>query len=229
MRCPSVDGSSALLAEVDARKRLAFVRNVMLDQGNRARTWSWAWIATGLGLAGGGFVQAALADSTDEWLDPFVGGAASLFIPALIIADPLQVMAHQSTLEADLANLGPNESAADICAALARAERLLAMSADDEAFKTGVAAQIFVIGGNGAIALFLGLGFDHWRGALINGGGGLLISEFQIYTQPTGAVTELARYRRGEVPAASAAQGLAVHVAPWIAPGGAGLAAAGTF
>ena len=229
MRCPPVDGSSSLLADVDARRRLAFVREVMLDQGNRARTWSWAWAVTGLALAAGNFTQAALVDTRDERIDPVVGGAASLFIPALILVEPLEVMAHQRTLEADLAKLSPSEGASGVCAALARAERLLAESAADEAFKSGIAAHLFVIGGNGAIALFLGLGFDHWKGALINGGGGLLISEFQIYTQPTGAVTELARYRRGDVTPDSAVQPPSVRLAPWIAPGGAGLAAAGTF
>lgn len=229
MRCPSVDGSASLLAEIDARQRLAFVREVMTDQGRRARTWSLAWAVTGIGLVAGNFTLAALADTPDERIDPIVGGLASLFIPAAILVEPLEVMANQRTLEAELATLSPTEGATGVCTALARAEHLLARSAHDEAFKAGIATHVFVIAGNGAIALFLGLGFDHWKGALLNGGGGLLISEFQILTQPTGAVSELARYRRGEVPAAPAPQRPSVRLAPWIAPGGAGLAAFGTF
>lgn len=223
-----MDGGTPLLAEVDARRRLAFVRGVMDDQGRRARTWSLAWAATGFGLAAGNFTLAALADSRDDRIDPIVGGAASLFIPAAILVEPLQVMAHQRSLETDIAALSPTEGATGICAVLARAEGLLARSAADEAFKAGIATHIFVIAGNGAIALFLGLGFDHWKGALLNGGGGLLISEFQIFTQPTGAVSELARYRRGEVPT-TASPSPTVRLTPWLAPGGAGLAALGTF
>jgi hypothetical protein len=138
-------------------------------------------------------------------------------------------MSHQRTLEADLAVSSSGAGAPAICAALARAELLFAASAANEAFKAGIATQLFVIGGNGAIALFLGLGFEHWKGALLNGGGGLLISEFQIFTQPTGAVTELGRYRRGEVQTTAVAQRPSVNIVPWIAQGGAGVAALGTF
>ena len=216
------------LAEIDARQRLAFVREVMDDQARRARTWSLAWAVTGIGLSAANYTRAALADTRDERIDPLVGGTTALFIPAAILVQPLQVMAHQRTLEAELALLSPGEGAAGVCAALASAERLFAQSAANEAFKAGIFTHLFVIGGNGAIALFLGLGFDHWRGALINGGGGLLISEFQIFTQPTGAVTELARYRRGEL-RTIASQDSAIHIAPFVTRGGAGLAAFGTF
>jgi hypothetical protein len=200
----------------------------MADQAHRARTWSLAWTVTGLALSAGNYTRAALADTRDDRIAPLVGGTTALFIPGGILVQPLQVMAHQRTLEAELALLSPAEGAAGICAALARAERFFAESAANEAFKAGIATHLFVIGGNSAIALFLGLGFDQWRNALINGGGGLLISEFQIFTQPTGAVTELARYRRGELEKTSASS-LPVRIVPWIAQGGAGLAAFGTF
>lgn len=229
VQCPSVDGSAPVLGEIDAHQRLAFVREVMDDQARRARTWSLAWAVTGLGLVAGNYTRAALADTRDDRIDPIVGGTTSLFIPAALLVQPLEVMAHQRTLEADLAALSPAESATGLCATLARAEGLLARSAENEAFSAGIATHLFVIGGNGAIALFLGLGFDHWKGALINGGGGLLISEFQIFTQPTGAVTELARYRRGELQRTSARLPLPIQIVPWIAQGGAGIAALGTF
>jgi hypothetical protein len=224
-----VDGSRPELAEIDAHRRLAFVREVMDDQARRARTWSLAWAVTGLGLAAGGYTQAALADTRDDRIDPVVGATASLFIPAAIVVLPLEVMAHQRALEADLANLSPAEGARGLCDALGRTERLLAQSAADEAFHAGVVTQLLVIGGNTAIALFLGLGFDHWRGALINGGGGLLISEIQIFTQPTGAVVELARYRRGDLAPTSASGVSTIRILPWFAAGSAGVAALGTF
>jgi len=186
-------------------------------------------VVTGLALSAGNYTRAALAETRDDRIDPFVGGTTALFIPAGILVLPLEVMSDQRTLEADLASLSPTEGATNLCAALARAERLLAHSAANEAFKAGIATHVFVIAGNSAIALFLGLGFDHWRGALLNGGGGLLISETQIWTQPTGAVTELARYRRGDVEATPVPPVSQVRVVPWLAHGGAGLAAIGTF
>jgi hypothetical protein len=229
-RCPTVDGSVPALAEIDAQKRLAFVTAVMDDQARRARTWSWAWSITGLGLAAEGFTHAALVDTADERLDPLVGAITALVIPAAIVVQPLEVMEHGRTLENDVATLSPAEGLTGICATLARSERLLALSAEDEAFKAGIFTHLFVIVGNGAVALFLGLGFDHWRGALINGGGGLLISEFQIFTQPTGAVTELARYRRADLGSApGTASAFTIRFAPWLTSMGTGLTAAGTF
>jgi hypothetical protein len=229
VKCPGVDGANSSLADVDARRRLAFVRDVMDDQARRARRWHLAWIVAGLGLSAGNYTRAALADTRDERIDPLVGGTTALFIPASTLALPLAVVRHQRTVEEDAGTLSPAEGARGVCAVLARAERLFAMSAADEAFKAGIAAHLFVIGGNGAIALFLGLGFDHWQGALVNGGGGLLISELRIFTQPTGAITELARYRRGDLHAVASPSSSPIQIAPWIAQGGAGIAAFGTF
>ena len=224
-----MNGGVPLLADIDARRRLAFVREVMDDQARRARTWTTAWMVAGLGLVAGNYTRAALTDDRDERIVPIVGGTTAIFIPAALLLRPLQVMTHQRTLEANLVPLSPTEGASGLCAALAGAELLLAESAEDEARQAGIVAHILAIGGNGAVALFLGLGYDHWRGALLNGGGGLLIREFQIYTQPTGAVTELARYRRGELAPRSASSHFPVRIVPWIAHGSAGLAALGTF
>ena len=229
VRCPSVNGGAATLAEIDARRRLAFVRQVMDDQAQRARTWTTAWMVAGLGLVVGNYTRAALVDDRDYRISSIVGGTTAIFIPAALLLRPLAVMTHQRTLETELVALSPANGASNLCAALAGAELLLARSAEDEAFQAGIVAHILAIGGNGAVALFLGLGFDNWQGALLNGGGGFLIREFQIYTQPTGAVTELARYRRGEFAPRSTSSAFPVRIVPWIAHGTAGLAAFGTF
>lgn len=227
VRCNGVDGAVSALADIDGRARLAYVRTVMDDQARRARRWSVAWTIAGLGLAAGNFTQVALADTADERIDPLVGGAASLFIPAALLVKPLEVMAAERALEADVEKLGPAARPEDLCATLARAERLFVESAADEAFSAGIFTHLFVIAGNGAIALFLGLGYDHWKGALLNGGGGLLISEFQIFTQPTGAVDGLARYRRADLGASPPAA--TMKMLPWISQGAVGIAATGTF
>jgi hypothetical protein len=227
VQCNGVDGAVARLAEIDARARLAYVRSVMDDQARRARRWSLAWTVIGLGLSAGNFTRAALADTPEDRIAPLVGGASSLFIPAKLLVKPLEVIGAQRTLEADIEKLDPAAAAVEVCATLARAERLFVESADDEAFSVGIFTHLFVIAGNGAIALFLGLGYDNWKGALLNGGGGLVISEIQINTQPTGAVEGLARYRRADLGATPTAATL--HMVPWLAPGGAGLAATGTF
>jgi hypothetical protein len=158
-----------------------------------------------------------------------VGGATSLVIPLGILVKPLAVMDAERTLSADVDALPPGARRDDVCATLERSERLFAMSAKNEAFSAGIFTHAFVILGNGAIALFLGLGFDNWQAGLLNGGGGLLISEFQIFTQPTGAVDQLARYRRAQIDAPPPTALESMRIVPWVSTAAAGVAATGTF
>lgn len=202
----------------------------MDDQARRARLWSTSWTVAGLGLAAGNYTVAALVDSKEARVPRIVGGTTSLVIPLGILVKPLQVMDAERTMRADVDALAPDAGRDDVCATLERSERLFAASAKNEAFSAGIFTHAFVILGNGAIALFLGLGFDNWKAGLLNGGGGLLISEFQIFTQPTGAVSELARYRRADIAIPPPATGLeSVRIVPWISTAAAGVAAAGTF
>jgi hypothetical protein len=229
VRCPTVDAAAPALVTLDARRRLAFVRDTLQHEAMLARRWSVGWSLAGFGLAAGNFVLVALASTADARVDPIVGGATALVIPAAIVIKPLRVMDDARALENAIARSAGERAA--LCNALARGEQLLALSAEDEAESAGPFAHAFAIVGNAAVALFLGLGFDHWEGALLNGGGGLVISEFEIWTQPTGAVPALARYRRGEIearPARSFASSL--RIAPRAMPsGGVGLLLEGHF
>ena len=228
MHCTPIAGAAPelalALASVPAAARLQFIRGVMEDQARRARTWTWVWGIGGVALAAGNFGLAALAETADDRVDPLVGGVTSLFIPAALLVKPVAVIANHAALEDYLALTASTAGEADACATLARAEELLAASAEDEALGVGLLAQAIAILGNGAIALFLGLGYDHWGGALLNGGGGLVITEVQIFTQPTGAVRALESYRRGAVPVASSGPDVArvawsvMPLAPVVAP-----------
>ena len=67
-------------------------------------------------------------------------------------------------------------------------EQVLARAAADEAFGRSFwlhAGNVLV---NGGAALALGLGWDRWRSAALNGSVGILIGEIMIFTQPDGAV-----------------------------------------
>ncbi len=75
----------------------------------------------------------------------------------------------------------------DSCLALARARELLARSAADERFATGWLAHGFVIGGNIAIGLLLGIAFHDWWGAAKQAVGGSAVGELQILTLPAEA------------------------------------------
>jgi hypothetical protein len=222
MRCPPMSGAAPALSMQPASLRLDFVRSVMRDQARRARLWSWGWALGGTALIAGNYAIAALADTADDRVDPIVGGTAAITIPAGILIKPLTVMSANDELEDYLARTASTAGARDACVTLARAEELLAISADDEALTAGWIAQVLAIGGNAAIGLFLGLGFDHWEGALLNGVGGIAVSEAQIFTQPTGAVSALERYRRGVLQARGEPTAtFAWHVTPWLGAGAA--------
>lgn len=174
----------ARCVEGEARRRLAELRAAVDDEADHAVTWSSAWVATGASLAFGSFTRAALTRDDDDRIDPLVSGVASLFIPAAILARPLRVIADREALRA-LA--GPDVDG-DACAALARAEALVAWSAGDEAAKVGPVAHAVNVGGNVAIGLLLALVFHHGWAGLLNGAGGIALGELQIATQPTGLV-----------------------------------------
>jgi len=226
--CPTPLGAASALATTPASARLAFIQSVMGDQAKRARTWMWSWSLIGLGLSAGNFTLAALAKTPDDRVDPLTGGVTSLFIPAAIIVKPLRVSSANDELAAYVAETTTTLGPMGPCRQLAVAEQLLAESADDEALGVGILTHGIAIVGNTAIGLFLGIGFKHWGGALLNGLGGLAISEVEIFTQPTGAVHALERYRLGDLPA-PAASTITWTLAPRLELGGAGITFLATF
>ena len=231
-RCSTNEDAAPELAKIDGEARLTFLRNVMRDQARRARLWMWGWALGGVALSAGNFTVAALAKTSDDRVDPLTGGVTSLTIPLGILVKPLRVTRDQEALEAYVSTMSTPLGSIAPCLQVARAEELLASSADDEALGTGIFAHAFAVLGNGAVALFLGLGFKHWGGALLNGVGGFFITEAQIYTQPSGAVHAREAYNRGDLswaPRAPVLRPVTWTLAPLSVAGAQGIAVVGTF
>lgn len=221
--CAPIAGGAPQLGEVDARERLAFVREVLRDQARRTRTWMWSWGLGGIALSAGNFGFAALAPAGSQTrADSIVGGITSLVIPTAILIKPLSAPRDHEALESLLAQ------PADLCTQLAHAESALQHSAANEAEGVGLIPHAIALGGNAAIGLVLGLGYHHWQGMVLNGVGGMIISEIQIFTQPTGALRALAHYRQGTLAPVVLSWGVTPFVAEvdGLAPG---LAITGTF
>ena len=230
--CPIPEDAAPELAKIGSEARLTFLRNVMRDQARRARLWMWGWAGIGVGLSAGNFTVAALAKTSDDRVDPLTGGVTSLTIPLGILVKPLRVTRDQEALEAYVSTMSTPIGSIAPCLQVARAEELLASSADDEALGTGIFAHAFAVLGNTAVALFLGLGFKHWGGALLNGVGGFLITEAQIYTQPSGAVHAREAYSRGDLSSFSSTletSQVTWTLAPLSVAGAQGIAVIGTF
>jgi len=168
--------------------RVQSIVTTLDTDARHARTWYWAWMTTGLALIGG---QATLAGLTTGNMQKefIVGAAASVFIPSVLLLHPPVVLADSRLLDARVAATTVDGRLGDPCVVLPRARELLLQDAHDQAFATGWFAHAFVIGGNIALGLFLGLGYGDWGGAVKQAVGGSVIGEIQILTLPTGALT----------------------------------------
>jgi hypothetical protein len=138
---------------------------------------------------------------------------------------PLEVIADTRWLERRLATAPPGTGE---CQLLAEAEGLLHRDAKGEAFGRSWLFHVGNVVVNVALGLVIAAGFHHWLSGGISSAVGIAVGEAQILTQPTGAVTALARYRRGDLgPApASAPAAPVISLAPLAAPRAAGIALA---
>jgi len=167
-----------------------------LRRGARhVRIWHYGWTAIYGGLATYQAVSIAFADRESRINNYFGTGASLLGLSVLWIA-PLKVMADQRWLERRVAASPADESP---CALVAEAERLLVRDAAAEAFGKSAMTHAgnFVL--NIGLALALGIGFNHWDQAAIQGLSGIAVGELQSFTQPTDEIKTLQRYRAGEL------------------------------
>ena len=172
---------------VACEQRLAPIVAALDDDAHRTRVWYWTWMSIGTALVVGQGVVAA-ATTGDTRVELGVGSAASVFIPGLLLLHPPQVLSDAPLLDARLAATTVAGRVGDPCVVLPRARELFSRVADEEAFAKGWFAHVFVIGGNVALGLLLGLGFHDWLGGAKQLVGGSLVGEAQIFTLPAGAL-----------------------------------------
>lgn len=163
--------------------KLDAIRTAMDDDARRTRVWYWSWMAAGVGLIGSQAVIAAVTTG-DLRRESILGSATSVFIPTVLLAHPPLVLSDSKRLDDRLALTSVDGRVGDPCIALSRARELLARDADDEALATGWFAHAFVIGGNIALGLILGIGWGDWLGFAKQAVGGTLVGELQILTLP---------------------------------------------
>ncbi|MEO8874568.1 MAG: hypothetical protein ABI461_03190, partial [Polyangiaceae bacterium] len=203
MRCPLPTHASSALGSHDARARFRFVRSTMGDQARRAMSWSRGW--SFFGVAAAGETTALAIANHDEkrriiWL---ANGLPALGFPGLILIDPLKVMSDDREVRALVENDPLEEK---LCENLARAEQLFAEDAADEAKKTGFFSHALGVLANVASSAVIVIGTGDWTSAILNGVGGEAVSEINLYTLPTGAVSALEKYRAGDLTIPSGTQ-----------------------
>jgi hypothetical protein len=229
-RCPVPAGGSPKLAAVDARERIDFLHRTVDDQARYARTWKWAWFgigwATFASSAGQAIGWAAGSDKAREAnvIDNLVVSGFSLVTPLSALLFSPRVESDAPVIDRLLRDTAGG--AAGTCLVLARMEELVEKDAREEAFNSGPVMQVVSLLGLAGMfsimAVQAALASDpdvqtaHWINAVVNTAGGLLLTEAQIFTTPTGAVHAYRRYLAGDLPRSP----VALSIAPLAAGAG---------
>jgi hypothetical protein len=207
---------------LQAQTRLRFIRERLRSDAHHARVWSYSWGAIYSSLTIGQFVAAPLV-SHASGLDFYVGGGASLIGLVPLVVTPLKVMADGNRLMESNAEI----PGADPCVSLAWAEELLIRDAANEAEGRSLLFHGGNVVVNAGISLVIGAGFGHWTSAIISLLTGVATGEIMILTQPTGALSALHAYRRGDL--ASPTATVRIVVVPLVAKSASGVVLVVTF
>ena len=212
--------ASPELAKVDAETRLAFLERRLDRAARNAKIWTGTWAGVFSALTIGGVVLIPLVEK-DARVDYYFTAGKSLVGLASLGVIRLRAIGDARWLR--------SRSRSDVCALVADAERLLVRSAKSE----DEGRTIFVHVGNLALnmgsLLILGLVFDRWESAALQGVGGSVLGELMIATRPRTAEGALEAYRGAHLDAAAKRDVLPVAVFPMLLHQGGGLAVAGSF
>lgn len=201
--CPVPDGAGAALAQQSDEVRQAKVEQALLEAGQDASTWAWAWRASFLttGSFQAGLLPAARNDA--DRIDLRLGMGKSLVAFAFALVTRLPAEKHHDSFSTP--EPGPRS-----CAALAEAETRLRDDAIGE--QRGRHWVMHAL----SIAFNVGVGVVAWRlhgrvgSALLGVVSGSVVGEVRIFTTPRTAERAWAAYLEGK--------GTTAWISPWIAP-----------
>jgi hypothetical protein len=187
-------GAAAPAGALDPEWRLRWIDAELAHSAGRARLWTWAW-SLGLGAATVANLAPIPFVPADERVDWYTSAVTTVVgIVPLLIA-PLDVVADSRQLRARLAVRTED----DTCALLADAETRLVRDAENQADGRRWWLHVGNVALNAGVGLFLIVGFHHWGAGIWNAVSGAAIGEVIIFTQPTGAIDSLRRYREGSL------------------------------
>jgi len=215
--CPVPDGGDARLAAIDAKARIDFLHRNFDSQAHYARLWKWWWVGIGTATFASSVGQAigwaAVGDEKTREanvVDNVIVSGFSAVTPIFAVLFALRVEKDAPAVDELLRQT--NGGAAGSCEVLARMEELFQKDADEEAFNTGVLAHATAILGVGAMVAILAIEAAvatdpdvrdaHWINAATNGVGGLILTEAQVLSTPTGAIGAYRNYLKGDLPPA---------------------------
>jgi len=216
---PSLVASPAL-AKVDAETRLAFLERRLERASHNAKIWTGTWAGVFSALTIGGAVLIPLVEKGARVDYYFTAGKSLVGLASLGVVR-LRAIGDARWLR--------SRSRTDACALVADAERLLVRSAKSENEGRTLVFHVGNLALNMGSLLVLGLVFDRWDSAALQGVGGSVIGELMIATRPRTAEDALDAYRGANLGAAAKRDPIPVAVYPLVLHQGGGLAVSGSF
>jgi len=195
--CAPPPNADARVALIDGRERLHWIDQRMDHEASRARLWSRSW-GIGIGAAGLASLAAVPFVTPSNRVDWYTGAVSAAVGVVPFIASPLTVTRDAPKVSAAVAATHFDDDA-HVCATLVDAERKLAAAADSQRWQQGWWIHAGNLAFNTAVLLFLGVGYHHWASGVINAASGAAVGEAIILTQPTGSISDLRDYARGDL------------------------------
>jgi hypothetical protein len=211
--CPVPVGGDAALAARDASERIDFLHRAADDQARYAQRWKWGWFAVGLGTFTWSAAQVVGWAASDS-LVRTANITDNVIITAFSIATPISALLFAPRI----ASTGPAidellrataNGAAGTCDVLARMEEIFSTGAADESRKGGWLAQLSSLLGVGALFSILvveaaaasvpDVRRAHLQNAILTTVGGVVLTQSEIASTPTGAESAYKRYLRGDL------------------------------
>lgn len=212
VECPVIAGGGAVLGQVDAARRIQFVRQTLLEDNQHAQAWSIGWMtflsaAAAVQLGGaivgtvvpvppltannhfGHFLLTVLNTAADPF---YVGTVTTLGGIASILINP-----PGSLKDAPMFDLLVQKDGFSPCALLLEGEKLLLRDAKNEVDSRNYIGHLANVGVNLVANLIIGIFFHQWIAAAGGFVLGVGVGEIFIFTRPMTASTALARYQAG--------------------------------
>ncbi|CAN5361722.1 hypothetical protein BH09MYX1_BH09MYX1_22360 [soil metagenome] len=193
--CPVPDGADPKLAAVDPKARVHFLQAELGAQARYADLWQTTWFVARSAILVGEVGLALITTDPGDRTDAIVTSIFAVVPPIGTLLFGLRV-SHDGPRFLRLDHLDTDASR---CAYIARGEQFLARDAANEDENRNWVQHALQIAGSTALFLVLGLGYDHFRNAILNGAGGIALGELQILSQPTGLVSAWKRYRAADI------------------------------
>jgi len=203
--CAPPPNAEARVVFIDGGERLHWIDEHMDHEASRARLWSRSW-GIGIGASGLASLAAVPFVAPSNRVDWYTGAVSAAVGIVPFIVSPLTVTRDAPKVSAAVSATAFDDDAR-VCATLFDAERKLAAAADNQRWQQGWWIHAGNLAFNAGVLLFLGLGYHHWVSGIINGASGAVVGEAIILTQPTGSISDLRDYLRGDLARAKQAKG----------------------